>query len=71
MRPPATARSKADVADAVVEFLAPIQARYEELAADPAEVDAQLALGAEKADAIASKVIERVRRAAGLLVRGR
>ncbi len=61
---------KADVADAVVEFLAPLQARYAELVADPAEVDAQLAIGAEKAEAIATKVIERVRRAAGLLVRG-
>jgi hypothetical protein len=33
-------------------------------------VTAQLALGAEKAEAMAGKVIERVRRATGLLPRG-
>src|SRR3954454_14914735 len=37
---------KTDTADAVVEFLAPLQARYGELAADPAEVDDILARGA-------------------------
>ena len=67
----ATARLKTAVADAVVEFLRPLQERYAELAADPAEVDAQLAAGADKAEAIATKVLERVRRAAGLLPRGR
>jgi tryptophanyl-tRNA synthetase len=64
-------RLKSAVADAVVEFLRPLQDRYAELSADPAEVDAQLAAGAEKAEAVATKVLERVRRAAGLLPRGR
>jgi tryptophanyl-tRNA synthetase len=62
-------RLKGAVADAVVEFLRPLQERYAVLAADPGEVDAQLAQGADKADAIATKVFERVRRAAGLLPR--
>jgi tryptophanyl-tRNA synthetase len=62
---------KTAVAEAVVEFLRPLQGRYATLAADPGEVDAQLAVGAEKAEAVATKVLERVRRATGLLPRGR
>jgi tryptophanyl-tRNA synthetase len=61
---------KTAVAEAVVEFLRPLQERYATLAADPGEVDAQLAIGAEKAEAVATKVLERVRRATGLLPRG-
>jgi tryptophanyl-tRNA synthetase len=64
-------RLKTAVAEAVAEFLRPIQERYATLAADPAEVDAQLAVGAEKAEAVATKVLERVRRATGLLPRSR
>jgi tryptophanyl-tRNA synthetase len=60
---------KADTAEAVVEFLAPIQARYTELASDPAQVDDVLGEGAAKADAIADVVLARVRGAAGLLPR--
>jgi tryptophanyl-tRNA synthetase len=60
---------KTDAADAVVAFLAPIQARYADLAADPGQVDAVLADGAAKAEAIADDVLARVRRAAGLLPR--
>jgi tryptophanyl-tRNA synthetase len=62
---------KTAVAEAVVEFLRPLQERYATLAADPGEVDAQLAIGADKAEAVATKVLERVRRATGLLPRGR
>jgi tryptophanyl-tRNA synthetase len=40
---------KADVADAVVELLAPIQRRYAELRGDPGELARLLALGAGKA----------------------
>jgi len=58
---------KGAVADAVIEFLRPVRERYEVLAADPAEVDRQLGVGAEKARAIAGPVLERVRRAVGLL----
>ena len=60
---------KSDTADAVVEFLAPIQARYAELAADPGHVDDVLGDGAGKAETIADDVLERVRSAAGLLPR--
>jgi len=42
---------KADVAEAVVELLAPIQSRYRELRDDPAELKRLLAIGAEKARA--------------------
>jgi tryptophanyl-tRNA synthetase len=61
---------KSAVADAVVELLAPVRARHAELNADPGEVDRQLALGATKARAIADPVLERVRRACGLLPPG-
>ncbi len=40
---------KADVAEAVVELLGPLQARYQELRADPGELRRLLAVGAEKA----------------------
>lgn len=60
---------KVAAADAVVEFLAPLQARYTDLAADPAGVDALLGEGAAKADAIADGVMLRVREAVGLLPR--
>ncbi|HMF04495.1 MAG TPA: tryptophan--tRNA ligase [Acidimicrobiia bacterium] len=58
---------KSAVADAVVEALHPLQETYTKLEADPAEVDRQLAFGAEKARAIAEQVLERARKAAGLL----
>jgi tryptophanyl-tRNA synthetase len=61
---------KGAVADAVVEYLRPLQERYEQLARDPAEVTRLLELGAEKAEAIAEPVMARVRAAVGLLPRG-
>ncbi len=60
---------KQTVADAVVEFLAPIQDRYRELAADAPHVDAALATGAAKAEAISGQVLRRIRDAVGLLPR--
>jgi tryptophanyl-tRNA synthetase len=60
---------KADTADAVVEALRPLQARYAELAADPATVTKALALGAEKAQSIAAATLARVKDAIGLLPR--
>jgi len=42
---------KSDVAEAVIELVAPIQARYKELRNDPAELQRLLAVGAEKARA--------------------
>ena len=60
---------KSAVADAVVELLQPVQERYAALDADPGHVATQLAAGAEKAESMASGVMERVRRATGLLPR--
>jgi tryptophanyl-tRNA synthetase len=60
---------KADTAEAVVELLRPVQARYAELAADPGAVDAILATGAAKARPIAEATMARVREAIGLLPR--
>jgi tryptophanyl-tRNA synthetase len=42
-------RFKEDVAEAIVEVLAPIQPRYQELRADVGELDRLLQVGAEKA----------------------
>ncbi|MGH9138130.1 MAG: tryptophan--tRNA ligase [Acidimicrobiales bacterium] len=60
---------KQDTADAVVEALRPIQARYGELAADPGAAEAILATGAAKAGDIAAATTARVRAALGLLPR--
>ena len=64
-----TATFKGAVADAVVEFLRPVRERYEELAADPAEVDRRLGVGADIAEAMAEPVLARAIKAAGLLPR--
>ena len=60
---------KAATAEAVVELLRPIQARYHELAADPAETARLLAVGADKASEVASATLDRARRNIGLLGR--
>jgi tryptophanyl-tRNA synthetase len=60
---------KSDTAAAVVELLAPIQARYRELEADPAETARLLAVGAAKAQAIAAVTLARAKAAVGLLPR--
>ncbi|HOT79052.1 MAG TPA: tryptophan--tRNA ligase [Microthrixaceae bacterium] len=57
---------KADAAAAVIEQLVPIQERYATLVADPAELDRLLAVGADKAEAIASPVLHRATTAMGL-----
>jgi tryptophanyl-tRNA synthetase len=56
---------KPALADAMVEHLAPITARYREILADPSQIDAILKDGAERADAIAAPIMEDVRRAVG------
>jgi tryptophanyl-tRNA synthetase len=61
---------KGAVADAVVEFVRPLQERYAELDADRAEVARILGVGADRAQAIAAPVMTRVREAVGLLPRG-
>lgn len=60
---------KKDTAAAVVETLRPIQERYAELSADPAETARLLAKGADKARVIASEVYTRARDNMGLLPR--
>ena len=61
---------KTATADAVVETLRPVQARFAELAADPAGTAAILAKGADKARSIAGPVLRRARANIGLLAPG-
>jgi tryptophanyl-tRNA synthetase len=58
---------KADTAEAVVEVLRPLQARYGELAADPGETAAILAKGADKARRLAAPKLATVRERLGLV----
>jgi tryptophanyl-tRNA synthetase len=60
---------KADTAEAIVEMLRPVRARYDELAADPAGTVALLEKGAAKAQAVAAETLERAQRHIGLLPR--
>jgi tryptophanyl-tRNA synthetase len=57
---------KVAVADAVVEYLAPVRERYDAIRADSAELERVLAVGADKARAIASEVVGDVRRVMGV-----
>jgi tryptophanyl-tRNA synthetase len=56
---------KQAVADAVVEYLAPVRERYQEIRRDEAELGRIMAAGAEKASAIASETLADVREAMG------
>jgi len=58
---------KGDTAEAVIELLKPIQERFAELQADPAETERLLRVGADKAEAIASKVLARAKQNIGLM----
>jgi tryptophanyl-tRNA synthetase len=49
---------KTDVAEAVIELLAPIQARFNELRGDPAELQRMLSAGADKARAVSGPTLE-------------
>jgi tryptophanyl-tRNA synthetase len=51
---------KEDVGEAVVGLLAPVQARYAELRADPRELERLLALGAEKARQASEPTLEQM-----------
>jgi tryptophanyl-tRNA synthetase len=51
-------RFKEDIAEAVVEVLAPIQPRYRELRADVGELDRLLQVGAEKARQASAPTLE-------------
>ncbi|MBV9421862.1 MAG: tryptophan--tRNA ligase [Solirubrobacterales bacterium] len=57
---------KQAVADAVIEYLAPVRERYTELRSDEAGLERTLAEGAEKARAIASDTLRDVREAMGV-----
>jgi tryptophanyl-tRNA synthetase len=59
---------KSDVSEAVVELVAPIQRRYQELRDDPAELRHILALGAEKAHAVASETLARAYERVGFVM---
>jgi len=56
---------KADVADAVVEMLRPLQERAAELRADPAQLSAILADGADRARAVASVTLAEMKQRMG------
>ena len=57
------------LAEAAVEALRPVQERYAELSADPAELDRVLAHGRERAETVAQATLERTREALGFLQR--
>jgi tryptophanyl-tRNA synthetase len=61
---------KSAVAEGVVDYLAPVRERYGELRADEAELERILALGADKARAIAADTVADVREAMGVGPRG-
>ena len=58
---------KGAVGEAIVEMLRPMQARYAELAADPAEMHRLLGVGAAKARAVSGPVLARAKDAMGFL----
>jgi len=57
---------KAAVAAAVIDYLAPVRARYEQLRADEAELEAILQSGAARAHAMASETLADVRERMGV-----
>jgi tryptophanyl-tRNA synthetase len=63
------AQLKSDLAEAVVEFLRPFQQRHAELIADPAEIARTLAVGADKAQQVAAKMLSEVFDRVGFLPR--
>ncbi|MBA2387586.1 MAG: tryptophan--tRNA ligase, partial [Acidimicrobiia bacterium] len=58
---------KSDTGAAVIEMLAPIQARYLELMKDPAELTRLLRIASAKAHEVAAATLDRVHAAIGLL----
>jgi tryptophanyl-tRNA synthetase len=57
---------KQAVADGVIEYLAPVRERYEQLRSDQTELERTLAMGADKARAIISETMIDVREAMGV-----
>ena len=61
---------KSDLAEAVLEFVTPVQARVREYIDDPAELDVILAKGAQRAREVAVATMEQVRDRVGFLPEG-
>lgn len=61
---------KKETAEVVVEGLRPIRERYQELIADPAELDRLLAKGADKAREVAGKKMDEVKEKVGFILPG-
>ncbi|PID86364.1 MAG: tryptophan--tRNA ligase [Chloroflexi bacterium] len=61
---------KVGVAEVVIEMLAPIQEKYYNLMADPAELDRLLAIGAAQADAVAQPKVDQMKEILGLVMPG-
>lgn len=62
---------KMRVAEVTIEALAPIQARYQRLMDDPAELDRLLARGAEQARAVAAPKLDKMKQMMGLVLPGK
>jgi tryptophanyl-tRNA synthetase len=62
-------RFKADVAEAVIELLGPIQSRYRELRDDPAELARLLQVGAEKAREVSAPTLRAMYDRMGFVLR--
>ncbi|MFT7645604.1 MAG: tryptophanyl-tRNA synthetase [Candidatus Poriferisodalaceae bacterium] len=60
---------KVAAAEAVIALLEPVQARYSELMADPAELHRMIERGATKAETVAAPTLARAREAMGFLPR--
>lgn len=58
---------KSDTAQALVEFLRPVNQRYQEIRAEPAWVEEVLRMGADRARSVAAVTLARAREAVGLL----
>lgn len=57
---------KSDCGDAVVSMLQPIQAKYADLIADPAQLGEMLSVGSLRAETIAQETLQRVHQAIGM-----
>jgi len=57
---------KSDCGDAVVSMLQPIQTKYADLIADPAQLGEMLSVGSLRAETIAQKTLQRVHQAIGM-----
>jgi tryptophanyl-tRNA synthetase len=64
-------RFKQDVAEAVIALLEPVRLRYEELRADPAELERMLAFGADKARASSAPTLADIYERMGFAPHGR